>query len=517
MAPKAKKGLKGSIDDVLGELLGDETTPPEKPGRLASRARDTSGVTPALLPPRAGTKSLLKDGALNAVAGADAEVSDISDADPQALLQNMKDLDDMDADLFGLQKPAPTLSKGGAAKGSGKEEVPSDPKPAGGAIPTKTLPAFGHQYQKFSFQDLEDPLAGLLSDEEEKAQEDAAKKPPRPESQPASAKRRPPVREQGPDVPLTPGDTPVRKKESLFGEGDDIMATLGFGDSPEAERRQAGSLEGPRPARTKLDELLGRGTAAQLLARPGTGQHREFQLDRKYQRPQDKEDSWADEDFTFGAYQPTVGSAEGRQSRRQSVSRFLVEGGAEKQGEAGSKQSTPATSSPPHPRKGGADWLGLKDDDSDLLPPSPTGGAELAVSARPTPSVPPPRSQQAPPAAPRPASPAGTKPHAKGTASPAKASPAPGPGTAEEEEDDDWLSHALARKKSQGLAREQHLASGAAAGRAPAGRYRLGCVSGRGRAAFPCPRPGQEAPASLFSLWALWGANGSLLAPAPRA
>lgn len=45
----------------------------------------------------------------------------------------------------------------------------------------------------------------------------------------------------GPSVPLTPGDTPVRKKEELlFDDGDDIMATLGFGDSPKAEGRQAG-------------------------------------------------------------------------------------------------------------------------------------------------------------------------------------------------------------------------------------------------------------------------------------
>ena len=47
--------------------------------------------------------------------------------------------------------------------------------------------------------------------------------------------------------------------------------------------------EGPLPARSKLDELLGRGTAAKLLARPGTGEHREFKLDKKYQRPQGEE------------------------------------------------------------------------------------------------------------------------------------------------------------------------------------------------------------------------------------
>lgn len=45
----------------------------------------------------------------------------------------------------------------------------------------------------------------------------------------------------GPSIPLAPGDTPIRKKdESLFDDGDDIMAALGFGDSPKADRRQTG-------------------------------------------------------------------------------------------------------------------------------------------------------------------------------------------------------------------------------------------------------------------------------------
>ncbi|KAF4012879.1 hypothetical protein G4228_003226 [Cervus hanglu yarkandensis] len=270
-----------SIDDVLGDLLGDETTPPEKPVKLTSRARDPPDVAQAPPPSGLRPKSLLKDDAFITLAGlaeADAEVSDISDADPQALLQAMKDLDEMDADLLGLKKSNLASNKR-PAKGSGKEEPPSPLKTAGDAVPTKDLPpspsSFGRQYRKFSLE--------------------------------------------GPSIPLTPGDTPVRKKEELlFDDGDDIMATLGFGDSPKAEGRQASDQEGPLPARSKLDELLGRGPASKLLARPGTGEHREFKLDKKYQRPQDK-DTWGDEDFTFGAYQPTVGSSEGRQSRRQSV------------------------------------------------------------------------------------------------------------------------------------------------------------------------------------------------------
>lgn len=147
--------------------------------------------------------------------------------------------------------------------------------------PPPSSSSFGPQYKKFSFKDFEDPLAGLLSDEEE----EPAKKPPLMESNPAS-KSSSTAAGQGPSIPLTPGDTPIRRKELLFDEGDDIMTTLGFEDSPKKERK-TGDPEGPLPARSKLDELLGRGTAAkQLLTHPGTGEHREFKPDKKYQKPE---------------------------------------------------------------------------------------------------------------------------------------------------------------------------------------------------------------------------------------
>ncbi|XP_022278417.1 fas-binding factor 1 isoform X2 [Canis lupus familiaris] len=470
-APKTKKGLKGSIDDVLGDLLGDELTLPEEPVKLASRSRDAQGVAQALPSSRARTKSLLEDYAFSTTAGLtglDAEVSDVSDADPQNLLQTLKDLDDMDADLLGLKKSNLTSNRR-AAKGSGKEELPSRPKPAsiltasekGDATPAKKPPPspnnFGHQNRKFSFKDLEDPLAGLLSDDEE----GITKKPPGAASKVASEKSPAPVRDQGPSIPLTPGDTPVRKREEvLFDEEDDVMATLGFADSPTADRRQMGDQEGPRSARSRLDELLGLGTATKLLARPGTGERREFRLDKRYQRPQDKEDPRSDEDFIFGDYQPTVGSGEGRQCRRQSV-RFLAEGGADPKGEPGSKQSTLAASSPTHPKKGGADWLGLKDED--LLPPSPTGEAEAQKggSALSTSSVLPPKSQHSAPGRHStspglPSSSSGAKLPTGGADILAKASQASKLGASEEKEEEDWLSHALSRKKSQDLAREEH-------------------------------------------------------------
>ncbi|EHH25214.1 hypothetical protein EGK_08996 [Macaca mulatta] len=413
-------------------------------------------------------RSLLGDDVFSTIAGleeADAEVSGISEADPQALLQAMKDLDGMDADILGLKKSNPAPSKK-AAKDPGKGELPSHPKPAGGAISTKKSPpspsSSGHQNRRFSSE-------GLLSYDEE----GITKKPPVTESKTASDKSPSTVRDQGPSIPLTPGDTPIRKREELFDDGDDIMATLGFGDSPKAEKRQMGDQEGPRPARSTLDELLGRGTATKLLARPGTGEHREFKLDKKYQRPQESEDAWGDEDFTFGAYQPTVGSSEGRQSRRQSVSRFLADSGPDPKGEPGSKQSPPAASSPIQPRKGGADWLGLKDEDLDLLPASPTREARRESLVPATPSVPPPASQHSTPAG---LPPSRAKPPTEGAGSPAKASQASKLRASKEEEEEDWLSHALSRKKSQGLAREQRagasegLSLAGTAGHPPSGR-----------------------------------------------
>nr|KAF6295618.1 Fas binding factor 1 [Myotis myotis] len=491
MAPKAKKGLRGSIDDVLEDLLGDETTLPEKPVKMAPRARDKTGVAQALPSARARTEFLLEQDAFGTMAdptGAEAEDSDVSDADPLALLQAMKDLDEMDADLLGL-KTSPRAPHNGAAKGSGKEELPSSPQPAaplaaherGDIIPTKkpspSPSSFGHQYKKFSFEDLEDPLAGLLSDDEE----GTTKKLPGTEGKAVSEKSPVPTRDQGPSIPLTPGDTPVRKKEELlFDDEDDLMAALGFGDSPRAERRQPGDQEGPRPARSTLDELLGRGAATTHLARLGTGEPLELKLDGKCQRPEDIEDTWANGDFTFGAYQPTVGSSEGRQSRRQPGSRFFAEDGIDRKGEPGSKQAAPATTSPTAPRKGGADWLGLKDEDEDLLPPSPTREPRRRGSALPTPSMPHPERQPSAPgprSAPAglPLSSSGAQPPPEGADPPAKASRPSQPEVSAEKEED-WLSHALSLKKARDLAREERAAASkgqisvGAAGRPPSSR-----------------------------------------------
>jgi hypothetical protein len=51
-------------------------------------------------------------------------------------------------------------------------------------------------------------------------------------------------------------------------------------------------------------------------------------------------------------------------------------------------------------------------------------------------------------------------------------------GASEEKEEEDWLSHVLSQKKSQGLAREEHTATykGLNSSRPPSGRYELGLL-----------------------------------------
>lgn len=140
-------------------------------------------------------------------------------------------------------------------------------------------------------------------------------------------------------------------------------------------------------------------------------------------------------------------------------------------------------SSPTHPRKGGADWLGLKDEDLDLLlPPSPTreprrGGTSSAP--HPTSRLPGPGRHSAP--AGLPSSSPGTKPLLEGADSPVEARQPSPQGASEEKEEEDWLSLTLSQKKSPGLAREERTVTSkgqslvGAAGRLPSSRYGLGC------------------------------------------
>uniref|UniRef100_A0A670Y352 Fas binding factor 1 n=1 Tax=Pseudonaja textilis TaxID=8673 RepID=A0A670Y352_PSETE len=196
-----------------------------------------------------------------------------------------------------------------------------------------------------------------------------------------------------------------------------------------------------RPARARQDELLGLGTAKKLLERPSTGEPKEFKLDKKYQKQTDKEDALGD-DFTFGAYQPTMASTpEGRKSRRQSV-RFSSENLSDLKTEERSKPF-PSASNSPIRSKSGADWLGLKDEDSDLLPSSPLKEPSKS-SARGTtldmPSFPSEAKDPPPPPPTTIQSPLTTKQVTEEVIQ--KKEPA-------EDDGDSWLNNVLSQKKSQ--------------------------------------------------------------------
>ncbi|NXE12851.1 FBF1 factor, partial [Lophotis ruficrista] len=341
-----------------------------------------------------------------------------------------QDMDDMEADLLGIPKPSAGPGKtavkgpgkwdslGGAVESTGKLCSPEkrEPVPVVEEKPLTSAPA-SRQYKKFNFDDLDEPLSG----------QDAPKKPAPPDTKSSSEKKTEPSKEKEPPPPQTPprAAAPVRKREELTFEDDDddLMDALGFGSGPKGDEKRGKKAEEEelRPARSKLDELLGRGSAAKILEQPGVGERKEFQLDKKYQKQPEQEESWDKEDFVFGAYQPTVAAlGKGRPARRQSVSRFLAESSTEPKAEPQSKSHAPARQSPARRSSTAGDWLGLKDEDfMESEPPSPV-----------------------------------------------KASPAlshPGPAAATEEaaakpdplEEENWLSAALSRKKAQAQAKAQ--------------------------------------------------------------
>ncbi|XP_074016513.1 fas-binding factor 1 isoform X2 [Numenius arquata] len=448
MATKPKKSLRGSVDDVLGDLLGYDDETPVKSAR-ASQPAGSSGGRARGTSLQASKKSFLEDDFFSKLPAEDikaTEESSASDSDPQALLQTLKDMDDMEADLLGISKPSSGPGKmtvkgpgkcdssGGAVKTAGKLLAPEKGESVA-LIEKKPLasPPAARQYKKFNFEDLDDPLAGLLSDEEQ----DAPKKPAPTGAKSSSEKKTERSKEKEPPPPQTPLHTvaPVRRREELTFEddGDDLMDALGFGNGPKGDEKQGKKAEEEelRPARSKLDELLGRGSMAKILEQPSMGEHREFQLDKKYQKQPDKEEGWDEEDFVFGAYKPTVASTpEGRPARRQSVSRFSAENISEMKPEPCSKPPPAANRSPARGSRAGGNWLGLKDEDfMDSEPPSPAK-ASPAVSY------------------PSPAAAGGPSPTSQ---VPAVEEAAAKPGLVEEE---NWLSAALSRKKAQAKARE---------------------------------------------------------------
>ncbi|NXL40424.1 FBF1 factor, partial [Glaucidium brasilianum] len=350
-----------------------------------------------------------------------------------------QDMDNLEADLLGISRPGSGPGKP-TVKGPGKRDSSGEAvKTAGKLIaagkgesgpvmekkPQSSFPA-SRQYKKFNLEDLDDPLSGLLSDEEQ----DAPKKPSSTDTKSISWKKPEQSKEKEPPPAQTALRTtaPVRNRKELVFEddGDDLMDALGLGSGPGRDEKQGKKAEEEevRPARAKLDELLGRGSVSRILGEPGLGERQELKLEKKYQKQPEKEEGWDELDFVFGAYQPSVATtAKGRPARRQPVSRFSAENSSEPKAEPHSKASPSASQSPVGGCRTRGDWLGLKDEDfmdSELSPPVK-------------------------------ASPAGSSP------SPARQLPAAEEAAAKPDavEEEDWLSAALSRKKAQAQAKAQ--------------------------------------------------------------
>uniref|UniRef100_A0A3B1JNV1 Fas-binding factor 1 C-terminal domain-containing protein n=1 Tax=Astyanax mexicanus TaxID=7994 RepID=A0A3B1JNV1_ASTMX len=389
----------------------------------------------------------------------------------------MKDIDDMDADLFGSKKKpssAPAQSKAsGASKPPAKAAAgasgdhspePVERKPSSApAAPVRGLKKFSFmdddggeavETSQAKQDDMDDPLGDLLDDLESNERKSAlSEKTRKPlSSSPALQKK---------EEMASPAPTPKKREELTFDDDeDDLIDALGFSDTPKVRGSALTpkkESEAPQRARTRLDEILGIGTSPRLLERPSTGEKKqtaqperpaEKTSEKQQQKSAGKDSVFDEEEFTFGSYQPTVVSTpEGRQSRRQSV-RFSTEDVSSQSPDRRPKPTTPSTPTTIRP---GSDWLGLKQDDSDKEeeekgeeneaaeapdtlkpPPSPSYGAAVKP---PTQISKPNEELRVAPSSPKTTKPAGSQPELK----------------LEEEPEKDWLAGALSKRKTHSV------------------------------------------------------------------
>ncbi|XP_053707891.1 fas-binding factor 1 homolog isoform X3 [Synchiropus splendidus] len=339
--------------------------------------------------------------------GGDSEGSDISAADPDAILQTLKDIDDMDADLFAPKKrsvlvarPRPRLNQD---SGAGDE-----------ATSLKEPPVTAHNTGKRTSSD--EPVSDLLND----------LIPDDSKPEPKGKVKEPLVTSPSLLNPETNKPSQRRAEVTFEEDKDDLMDALGFDRDEKESKRKDMVLWSNKPrrvppqrARTKVDEILDGLSSSHLSSES---------KDQEEEKPQDRASSVRDD--ALGSYQPTIGSdLEGRQSRRQSV-RFSSEDVSVSTPERKPNQA-------PRPR-GSADWLGLKtnhsllqDDaqDSKFSMDSPLLERKSSLT----------RVQATNPAT-KIEAPTETEVQVPKT---------------REDEEDDWLSGALSRKKSTPKAEEQ--------------------------------------------------------------
>ncbi|XP_030592564.1 fas-binding factor 1 homolog isoform X2 [Archocentrus centrarchus] len=386
--PKSKASKSSFKDDLLDSLLNDDKQPVR-----GKATRD--GPMYSML-----AEEVKMD-------GVDTEDSDVSAADPGDILKSMKDIDDMDADLFASKKkpssaPAqtkPLVNEGpkkysAVLESNGKPEGADEPA-RGGKKPNSAPVTTSRSYKKFTFsdsggedegvdqtpytKDLDDPLNDLLPEESKPDLKSSLTKPEKSVPSPSAS-------------PMLKNETikAAKKGELTFEDDkDDLMDALGFDSDKNNPKKKETPLwsakervDAPQRTRTRIDEILESFTPPRLLERPPTGEGKnEFQSQEKTSAGKE---SHLEDNLTFGSYQPTLGSAsEGRQSRRQSV-RFSTEDISASTPEKKPKPTTPTSSR----HRNSADWLGLKTDDEPEYLEEGTSKTKTPARSSKTPSSP---------------------------------------------------------------------------------------------------------------------------------
>ncbi|XP_078690801.1 fas-binding factor 1 homolog [Branchiostoma floridae x Branchiostoma belcheri] len=441
--PQQVIGSMGDIDDMDAELFGSslkrKKTPPSRGSAVStppSRGGDNKPSSPSLK-----TKSGSPTSARKSVTFSDNKKPPTTSSDVSS---------SYNVDIS-------------VSVGPDKDSSAHEPKDSQSPEPTRKSSPRGYKGKKFQTDfgdfDEDDPLKGLLSDDEDaqpKKKKPAKKTPQRKEPQtPPETKqggvvpraeevsprlseperprtshgRRQEEGEEDRRVQTAPADSqgerkqpeltssprqekaaasrrgkPKREEISFDDDDDDLMGTLGFDDSPRQEKKvvqkkQDDPEEDGKSAKSRFDALLGVGTAKKLLERPGTGERREFSLD-KYKKPQQeekKEKEPTDEDFNFGSYMPSAAAktppSRGRPRTGDRSVRFeddddIFGSPQGKPSSRGGRRSalddlldpSPGAKKPPTPQSGkvktpaekdkDSDWLGLKDSDSKSNNPS---------------------------------------------------------------------------------------------------------------------------------------------------
>ncbi|KAK2528607.1 hypothetical protein Q9233_007578 [Columba guinea] len=168
--------------------------------------------------------------------------------------------------------------------------------------------------------------------------------------------------EQSSRKELPPRQTPLRtvapvqrRKTSMFedAEDDDLLDVLRRGKGPKKE-------EELRPARSTLDDLFGRGSAAKVLEKP------------------EEEERGDKKELVFGEYKPSMGSRPAVQPAMGQLVRFSANSSSETNPEPRSTPRPPRRRNPVRRRRAGDDWLGWEDEDF-MDPASQLGAAEDAA------------------------------------------------------------------------------------------------------------------------------------------